>query len=123
MHTCLSVSNVGAQWNVEHPISDLLERLDAYCAAIDTATIAVFGPSGEGEARYWRVDVKLRVFDETVRATARLPEGPDPARSLSSVLADVYASATVQLAHIAKQHPGSCPHSAEGMTERSKVCA
>lgn len=122
MHTCLSLSNIGGHCDVEHAASDLIAALDAYCDSIDWCNIALEGPSGEGAARYWRVDLKLRIYDEIVRATARLPEGPDPAQSLSRVLDDVYASAAPQMANIAKRH-GCCGHSAEDITARFTVCA
>jgi hypothetical protein len=105
MHTCISLSDVGGHWYVERAVSGLLAGLGAYCDSIEWCNIAVQGPSGEGEARGWRVDLKLRIFDETVRATTRLPEGPDPAQSLSRVLDDVHAKATTHMARIARHHP------------------
>jgi hypothetical protein len=108
MHTCLTLSNVSRQRHIEHAISDLIAALDAYCDAIESCSVTVTGPSGEGEARCWRVDLQLRVFDEIVRATTRLPEGEDSAQSLSRVLADVYARATARLSHIAQEHQGCC---------------
>lgn len=122
MHTCISLSNIGGHWYVERAVSGLLAQLSAYCESIEWCNIALEGPSGEGEARGWRVDLKLRIFGEIVRATARLPEGQDPAQSLSRVLDDVYASATPQMANIAKRH-GCCGHSAEDITARFTVCA
>ena len=122
MHTCLSLSNIGGPCDVEHAVSGLVAELNAYCDSIEWCNIAVEGPSGEGEARCWRVDLKLRVFDEVVRSTARVPEGPDSAQSLVRVLDDVYASATPQLANIAKRH-GCCGYSAEDITARFTVCA
>lgn len=100
MHTCLSLAKVDNHWDAEHPISDLLARLDAYCGSIDWCNIAVEGPNGEADARCWRVNVKLRISDETVRASAQVLEGSDSAQSLSRALADVYARATEQIAQV-----------------------
>ena len=122
MHTCLSLSNIGGHCDVEHAASALIGALDAYCDSIEWCNIAVEGPSGEGESRCWRVDLKLRIFGEIVRATTRLAEGPDPAQSLSRALDDMYASATPQMANIAKRH-GCCGYSAEDITARFTVCA
>ena len=122
MHTCISLSNIGGQCDVEHAVSHLIAKLDAYCDSIEWCNVAAEGPSGEGEARSWRVDLKLRIFGEIVRAATRLPEGPDPAQSLSQVLNDVYASATPQMAQIARRH-GCCGHLAEEITARFTVCA
>ncbi|HEX4969729.1 MAG TPA: hypothetical protein VFV69_01670 [Steroidobacteraceae bacterium] len=108
MHTCLTLSNVSRQWHVERAISDLIGALDTYCDAIESCSVTVTGPGSEGEARSWRVDLQLRVFDEVVRATTQLPEGPDSLQSLSRVLTDVYARATARLSHIAQEHQGCC---------------
>jgi hypothetical protein len=123
MHTCLSLANIGGHWYVERALSGLISGLDAYCDSIEWCNIALEGPSGEGAARSWRVDLKLRIFDEIVRATARLPEGPDPALSLSEALADIYASTTTQMTQIAKQHQGCCCHRAAPVGTSSEACA
>lgn len=112
MHTCLSLANIGGHWYVERAISGLIAQLNAYCDSIEWCNVAVAGPSGEGEARQWRVALKLRIFDEIVRSSARLPEGPDSAQSLSQALADIHASATTQVTKIAQQHQGCCCHRA-----------
>lgn len=112
MHTCLSLSNIGGHCYVERAVSGLIAGLNAYCDSIEWCNIAIEGPSREGEARRWCVDLKLRLFDETVRATSRLPAGPDPAHSLEDALADIYASATTQITQIAQQHRGCCCHRA-----------
>jgi hypothetical protein len=122
MHTCLSLSNIGGHWFVERAISDLIARLDMYCDSIEWCNIAVDGPTGEGDARHWRVDLKLRVFDDIVRATTRLPEGANSAESLSRVLADVYARATAQLTHIAEQHHACCSQCAGYLARSTKAC-
>jgi hypothetical protein len=100
MHTCLSLANIGGHWYVERAVSDLIAKLGAHCDSIDWCNIAVEGPSGEDDEGSWRVDLKLRILDGVVRATTRLPEGPDPQQSLLAVLADVYAKATAQIAPI-----------------------
>ena len=123
MHTCISFSNIGGLWYVERALSGLISGFNAYCDSIEWCNVAVEGPGGEGEARGWRVDLKLRIFDAIVRATARLPAGPDPAQSLSAALADIYASATTQMTQIAKQHQGCCCHRAERTARLSKAYA
>jgi hypothetical protein len=101
MHTCLSLANIGGHWYVERAVSDLIAKLSAHCDSIDWCNIAVEGPSGEDDANSWRVDLKLRIHDGVVRATTRLPGGPDPEQSLLAVLTDLYAKATAQITHIA----------------------
>jgi hypothetical protein len=110
MHTCLTLSNIGGHWYVEREVSGLISKLRSYCDSIDSSDISVEGPSGEGEARSWRVAVKLRVFDEIVRVITHTPEGSDAQQSLSRALADIYTRATLQLDHIAKRHGGCCAH-------------
>lgn len=122
MHTCLSLANIGGHWYVERVIANFMSKLTAYCDSIDWCNISVEGPNGTGEARAWRVSLKLRIFDEFVRATSRLPEGPDPEQSLSEVLADIYASATGQMTRIAKQHQGCCCHQADPVEALSEEC-
>lgn len=112
MHTCISLANTDSHRYVERAVSGLIGGLGAYCDSIDWCNIAVEGPSGEGDERCWRVDAKLRIFDEIVRATARHPEGSDATQSLSRTLADIYASATAQMARIAERHDGCCSHCA-----------
>jgi hypothetical protein len=123
MHTCLSLADITGHWYVEDAVFELLARLEAYCDSIDSCTLAVAGPTGAGEARSWRVDLKLRIFDETVRATIRLPEGADPKQSLTRVLGEIYARATAQMARIAKQHQGCNCHRAERLAAASKAFA
>ena len=105
MHTCLTLTNVGGHWYVEREVSGLIAALGAYCDSIHSCDISVEGPSGEGEARCWRVDLKMRIFDEIVRAVTRAPEGTDPHSPCPRVLDDIYARATTQLmTNIAEQH-------------------
>ena len=83
----------------------------------------VAGPAGEGEARYWRVELRIRIFDEILRIAARALEGNDSQQSLSRVLADVYARARIQLSHVAAQHGDCCAHG-DGETHRHlEACA
>jgi hypothetical protein len=123
MHTSLTLSNVGGQWYVEREISRLLSALRGYCDSIDSCDISVEGPSGEGEARCWRVGLKVRVFNEIVRALTHAPEGSDAQQSLSRVLADIYARARTQLGRIAEQHQACCAHGAEYVAGPSNACA
>jgi hypothetical protein len=108
MHTCLTVASSGSHAYVEREASRLIAALSAYCESIRSCDIHIAGPSDGGTAARWRVEVKLDVFDETVRATTLAPAGSDPQQSLSCVLADIYDSASRQLAHIAEQHQGCC---------------
>jgi hypothetical protein len=123
MHTCLSLSNVGGHWYVEDAVSGLISGLSACCDSIEWCNLAVEGPGGAGETRCWRLELKLRIFNEIVRASARLPAGVDPSQSLSEALADIYASATTQIDQIAKQHQGCCCHHAGQLATAPKVCA
>lgn len=123
MHTCLTLTNVGGQWYVEREVSGLIAALRAHCDLIHSCDISVEGPSGEGEARCWRVELKIRVFDETVRAVTRAPEGNDPQQSLQRVLADARAKATTQLTKIAEQHHACCAHSGQNTAARLEACA
>ena len=123
MHTCLSLANIGGHWYVERAVANFMSALNAYCDSIDWCNVAVEGPSGADTSRSWRIGLKLRIFDEIVRATARVPEGPDPAESLSEALADVYASATAQMTRIAQQHQGCCCHRAVSVAALSDECA
>ena len=72
-----------------------------YCDSIHSCDISVAGPSGTGEARCWRVELRIRVFDENVRVATRAPAGSDPQQALSRALADTYAKASTRLKHIA----------------------
>jgi hypothetical protein len=123
MHTSLTLSNVGGQWYVEREISSLLSALRGYCDSIDSCDISVEGPSGAGEARCWRVGLKVRVFDEIVRALIHAPEGNDARQSLSRVLADIYARASAQLERIAERHGGSCVHGGQETAGCLEACA
>jgi hypothetical protein len=123
MHSCLTLTNVGGQWYVERELSGLIAALRAYCDSIHSCDISIEGPSGEGEARCWRVELKIRVFNETVRAVTRAPAGSDPQQSLQRVLADTYAKARAQLDSIAEQHHGCCAHGGRRTTEHIEACA
>lgn len=123
MHTFLTLANTGEHWFVEREIFGMTSALRAYCDSIDSCDINVEGPSGEGEARCWRVALKVRIFDETVRAKAQAAEGSDPHQSLSRVLADVYASARMQLDHIAERHGGCCARGGQDIAARLEACA
>lgn len=108
MHSCLTLSNVGGNWYVERQISGLISGLNAFCDSIHSCDINVEGPSGTGDARCWRIGVKVRVYEETIRASANAPEGADPAQSLARALRDVYTKATGQMAHVAQRHHSCC---------------
>jgi hypothetical protein len=108
MHTCLSLTSVGGQWYVEREVSGLMSALRDYCDAIHSCDISVEGPSGTAQERCWRVELRIRVFDEVIRAVKRAPAGSDPQQSLSCVLADVYAKARAGLSHIAEEHVCCC---------------
>jgi hypothetical protein len=108
MHTCLTVTTCGSHEYVEREASGLINALGGYCDSIRSCDIHIAGPSDDAGGARWRVEVRLNIFDETVRATALAPAGNDPQQSLSRVLADIYASARRQLAHIAEQHHGCC---------------
>jgi hypothetical protein len=123
MHTCLSLTNVGRLWYVEREVSGLLSALRGYCDSIHSCDISVEGPSGAGEARCWRVELRIRIFDEIVRSVARTAEGSDPQQTLSRVLADIYASARTQLTGIAEQHDGCCAHGGQPTAGRVEACA
>lgn len=123
MHSCLTLTNIGGHWYVEREVSGLISKLRSHCDWIHSCDISVEGPSGEGQARCWRVELRLRVFDEIVRAVARAPEGSDPHQSLSRVLADINARAKVQLERIAEQHGGCCAHCGQGTAGRVDACA
>jgi hypothetical protein len=123
MHTCLTLTNVGGHWYVEREVSGLISALRSYCDSIHSCDISVAGPAGEGEARYWRVELRIRIFDEILRIAARALEGNDSQQSLSRVLADVYARARIQLSHVAAQHGDCCAHG-DGETHRHlEACA
>lgn len=108
MHTCLSLSNVDCHSFVESEVSQLLERLNAYCDSVDSCHISVEQPDGANGGRQWRVALQLRVFDESVRATTCWPTGSEPTRSFEKVLDDIYARATTQMAEISKRHQSCC---------------
>lgn len=122
MHTCLTLTNVGGQWYVEREVSGLIAALRAYCDSIHSCDIRVEGPRGEGAARGWRIDLKIRVFGETVRAVTRAPEGNDPQQSLQRVLGEAHARATRQLAKIAAQHDACCAHGGQNTAGRLEAC-
>jgi|SRR5688572_12506009 hypothetical protein len=123
MHSCLTLTNVGGHWYVERELSGLIAALRAYCDSIHSCDISIEGPSGEGEARCWRVELKIRVFNETVRAVTRAPAGSNPQQSLQRVLADTYEKARAQLDPIAEQHHGCCAHGGQRTTEHLEACA
>jgi hypothetical protein len=123
MHTCLSLTHIGRLWYVEREVSGLLSALRGYCDAIHSCDISVEGPSGTGEARCWRVELRIRIFDEIVRAQVRAPEGSDPQQTLARVLADIYASARTQLTRIAEQHHGCCAHGGQATAGHVEACA
>jgi hypothetical protein len=108
MHTCLTLTNIGRRWYVEREVSGLISSIRSYCDSIHSCDISVEGPSGEGQARCWRVDLRIRVFDEILRITERAPESDDPQQALSRVLAAIRTRATAQLAKISAQHGDSC---------------
>jgi hypothetical protein len=123
MHTSLTLSKIGGHWYVERELSGLISALRGYCDSIHSCDINVEGPSGEAEARCWRVGLKARVFDKIVRATTLAPEGSDPQESLSRVLADIYARAKAQLELIAEQHRGCCVHGGQPLAGHLEACA
>ena len=123
MHTCLTLTNVGGHWYVEREVSGLMSALRGYCDSIHSCDISVAGPGGEGEARCWRVELRIRVFDEILRIAARTPEGSDSQQSLSRALADVYARARIQLSHVSVQHGDCCTHGGEGISRHLEACA
>ena len=108
MHTCLTLTNVDGLEYVERHVSQLLAALEEYCDAIHSSDIRVEGPCSKSEARCWRVELKVRIFDEMVFALTRTPAGNDPEESLSAVLSDLYARATARMTHIAERHHGCC---------------
>jgi hypothetical protein len=110
MHTCLTLTNVGRHWYVEREVSGLLAGLRGYCDSIHSCDISVAGPSGAGEARCWRVELRIRVYGEIVRIAVHAAEGGDPQQSLSRALADSYARARTQLSQISGQHGDCCAH-------------
>lgn len=122
MHTCLTLANVGEHWYVEREVSGLIAALGAHCESIESCDIAVDGPSGEGEARCWRVALKIRVLGRPVGTQTQAPEGSDARQSLSRVLAYVHTSATQQLEHIARQHGGCCAARERDIEARFETC-
>src|SRR5688572_28191655 len=123
MHTCLTLTNVGGHWYVEREVSGLIATLRAYCDSIHSCDISVEGPRDAREARCWRVGLKIRIFNETVRTVTRAPEGSDPQQSLQRALAETCTRATTQLDHIAKQHHGCCAHDRQNTAARLEACA
>ena len=123
MHSCLTLTNVGGHWYVEREVSGLICALRDYCDSIHSCDITIEGPSGEGEARYWRIELRLRLFDEMVRITARTPEGSNAQLSLSRALSDLYARARTQLGRISEQHGDCCAHGGQGTEGRFEACA
>jgi len=122
MHSCLTLTNVGGHWYVEREVSSLICAVRTYCDSIHSCDIAVEGPNGEGEARSWRVELRLRLFDESIRITARTPEGSDAQLSLVRALSDLYARARTQLNRISELHGDCCAHGGQG-TGRFEACA
>jgi hypothetical protein len=108
MHTCLTLTNIGRRWYVEREVSGFISAIRSYCDSIHSCDISVEGPGGEGQARCWRVDLRIRVFDEILRITERAPEGDDPQQALQRVLAAIHTRATAQLANISAQHGDCC---------------
>jgi hypothetical protein len=123
MHTCLTLSNIGGLWYVEREVSGLIASLRAYCDSIHSCDISVEGPSGEGDARCWRVQLKIRVFDETVHTLMRAPEGSDAHHSLQSVLAETCAKAKMHLDRISEQHHACCVHGGQVTAGHLEACA
>jgi hypothetical protein len=123
MHTCLELTNISGHGYVERELCGLTARLSAFCDSIHSCEIALEGPSGEGAARYWHVELKLRVFDEIVRAAALASEGSEPEESLARALSDIYARATAELVHIAEQRHACCAQDIDGSEARTKACA
>jgi hypothetical protein len=123
MHTCLTLTNVGGHWYVEREVSGLMSALRGYCDSIHSCDISVAGPAGEGEARCWRVELRIRVFDEILRIAARAPEGRDSQQSLVRALADVYARARIQLSHVSAQHGDCCAHDGGQTAHKFEECA
>ncbi len=123
MHTCLTLTNIGRHWFVEREVSGLIAKLRSYCDSVHSSDINIEGPSGEGEARCWRIQLKLRVLDEIVRVAMHAPERGDPQQSLSQLLVAVYERARVQLDHIADHHNSCCSRGGHGIAERLEACA
>jgi hypothetical protein len=123
MHSCLTLTNVGGHWYVERELSGLIAALRAYCDSIHSCDISIEGPGGEGAARCWRVELKVRAFNEIARAKTRTPEGSDPQQSLQQVLADTCAKARTQLDRIAERHHGCGAHGGQSTTAHLEACA
>jgi hypothetical protein len=123
MHTCLTLTNIGGHWFVEREVSGLIAKLRSYCDSIHSSDINIEGPSGEGVARCWRIQLKLRVLDEIVRVAMHAPERGDPQQSLSQLLATVYERARVQLDHISDHHHSCCSRGGHDTAERLEACA
>lgn len=104
MHTCLSLANVDCHSRVEEAVAELADRLGAFCDSIDSCHIGVEQPTGESGERYWRVTLRLRIFDESVRATMHQPTGSEPLRSLTRMLDAIYARAIGHMTQIAERH-------------------
>ena len=122
-HTCLTLTNIGGHWYVEREVSGLLAALRGYCDSIHSCDVGIEGPSGEGPARCWRIELRIRLFDEIVRVSVRAPEGSDSQQALSRALADVYARARIQLNHISAQHGDCCAHEGQEHARRFEACA
>ena len=124
MHTCLSLSNLDCHSFVEGEVSDLAERLGAFCDSIDSCHISVEQPAGESGERSWRVTLNLRIFDENVRATTCQPIGSEAAQSLARVLEDIHARATDQMTAVARRHHCCrCAGPDHGVASHRKECA
>jgi hypothetical protein len=108
MHTCLSLSNLDCHSFVEGELSDLAERLGAFCHSIDSCHISVEQPIGESGERYWRVTLNLRIFDASVRARTCQPIGSEAAQSLARVLDEIHARAMDQMTTVARRHHCCC---------------
>jgi hypothetical protein len=123
MHTCLTLKDIDGHGYVERGVFGLVERLDEYCGSIRSCEISVEGPGDPAVQQHWRIDLKLGLFGRTVHVTARRPAGDDAAQSFARVLDDIYARATAQLAHIAKQHLGCCAYHASAVAADTEASA
>ena len=122
MHTCLSLSNLDCHSFVEGDVSDLAERLGAFCDSIDSCHISVEQPTGESGERYWRVALNLRIFDESVRAATCLPIASEAAQSLARVLDDIYARSIDQMTKVARRHQGCCAGPDRSVASHRREC-
>jgi hypothetical protein len=123
MHTCLTLTNIGGRWYVEREVTRLLAQLRDYCDSIHSCDVGIEGPSGAGQAGCWRVELRVRVYDEIVRVSVRVPEGSDAQQALSRALADAYARARIQLNHISAQHGDCCAHNGQEEVRHVDACS